>query len=50
MGVFSHSYPDVLDLKAAQLLQGHARVFTQQTHSILQPADGGDRLPGRLAL
>lgn len=32
---FICSHPNVLDLKAAQLLRGHAWIITQQTHSIL---------------
>lgn len=41
---------DVFDLQAAQFLQGHTRVLPQQADAILQPADGGDGVPGRLAL
>lgn len=33
---------DVFDLQAAQLLQRHAGVLSQQTDTVLQPADGGD--------
>lgn len=35
-------YLDVFDLQAAQLLQGHAGVLSQQTDPIFQPADGRD--------
>lgn len=44
------SHLDVFDLQAAQLLQGHARVLPQEADAVLQPADGGDGVPGRLAL
>lgn len=41
---------NVSDLQAAQLLQGHAWVLSQQTDPILQPADGGDGVARGLAL
>ena len=44
------SHPQAPDLKAAQLLQGHAGVLAQQTGPVLQPTDGGDGIPRRLAL
>lgn len=43
-------YLDIFDLQAAQLLQRHAGVLSQQTDPILQPADGGDGVSRCLAL